>query len=486
MRTLIFLFFLSGFIRLEALENHFIYIQSESGKPFYLSQGRKVISSSASGWLIIPELAEGSYQFTLGFPKNEFPDYIFQFKVNKQDQGYLLRNLGEKGWALVNLQSNEMVAGMAASAADKNNHADVAISNDPFSAMLAAVVDDPTIREKPYNAPEEKKAVVVAPPPTATTTVVKTENKPVTKSNAPTNEKNQSKTVQHPPVKSTTAKPGAVVAVAAATDKKVVTAPPTDSLTVKDSGTTAVAPLVVVPKETKVDSTVIAMAADSTKQSPKPVSKVSAALAAGISKTYQNEGTSGIDLVYVDGSAEKSDTIRIFISKESVESPPPAVSPAKNEKPATSSGDPRFLDMAVFPKSMVKDSSAVQKQEIVKDTVASVTKKDSVQAPLPEAVVTNPNCKAVASDDDLFKLRKKIITRRDEDEMVMIALKEFKTKCYSTEKIRSLSYIFLTEKGKYRLLDAAYPYVYDPVNFRQLNSLFTDTYYINRFQALIQ
>ena len=483
MRTLIFLFCLSGSIHSVALENHFIYIQSESGKPFYLSQGRKVINSSSTGWLILPELADGSYQYTLGFPRNEFPDYIFQFKVSRQDQGYLLRNMGEKGWALVNLQSNEVLGGVSAASADKNSHADVALSSDPFSSMLAAVVDDPTIREKPYTAPEEKKAVVVAPAPAESTTVVKAENKPVPKTNAPANGKTQSKTAQHPPVQSS------VTAVTAGTiaTKRAFSSPHSDSLTVKDSGSKAATPVVLVPKETKPDSSAMAVVNDSTKQAPVAVSKPAVIAAEGIFKTYQNEGTSGIDLVYVDDKDGSNDTIRIFISKEAVEAKPAVVSPAVNEKPSTrDTGDPRFLDMAVFPKSAPANAQAVQNQPATKDTLAGVAKMDSVKTELPEVVATNPNCKAVATDDDLLKLRKKIITRHDEDEMVMIALKEFKTKCYSTEKIRSLSYIFLTEKGKYSLLDAAYPYVYDPGNFRQLNGLFTDTYYINRFQALIR
>ena len=483
MRTLIFLFFLSGSIHSVALENHFIYIQSESGKPFYLSQGRKVINSSSTGWLILPELADGSYQYTLGFPRNEFPDYIFQFKVSRQDQGYLLRNLGEKGWALVNLQSNEILGGVSAASADKNSHGDVALSNDPFSSMLAAVVDDPTIREKPYTAPEEKKTVVVAPAPAESSAVVKAENKPVVKTNVPANGKAQSKTVQHPPAQSSSP----AVAAGTVATKKVVSSPAADSLTVKDSGSKAATPVVQVPKETKPDSSAMAVVNESTKQPTAAVSKPAIVAADAILKTYQNEGTSGIDLVYIDGKDGNNDTIRIFISKEAVEAKPAVVSPVVNEKPPTrNTGDPRFLDMAVYPKSVPGDAQAVQNQQTTKDSSASVAKMDSAKIELPEMVATNPNCKAVATDEDLVKLRKKVITKRDEDEMVMIALKEFKTKCYSTEKIRNLSYIFLTEKGKYSLLDAAYPYVYDPGNFRQLNELFTDTYYINRFQALFR
>jgi len=113
-------------------------------------------------------------------------------------------------------------------------------------------------------------------------------------------------------------------------------------------------------------------------------------------------------------------------------------------------------------------------------------KADSVVSALPQAVATNPNCKAVANDDDLFKLKKKIISKKDEDEMVSIVLKEFKLRCYSADKVRRLSYNFSSQKGKYQLLDAAYPYVYDPSNFKGLSDILTDSYYINRFNALIQ
>jgi len=73
----------------------------------------------------------------------------------------------------------------------------------------------------------------------------------------------------------------------------------------------------------------------------------------------------------------------------------------------------------------------------------------------------------------------------DEDEMIATALRDIKSKCYTTERIQNLSYVFTTDKGRYKLFDAAHPYVYDPTNYVQLERLLNQDYYINRFRALI-
>ncbi|MGL6269350.1 MAG: DUF4476 domain-containing protein [Chitinophagaceae bacterium] len=95
-------------------------------------------------------------------------------------------------------------------------------------------------------------------------------------------------------------------------------------------------------------------------------------------------------------------------------------------------------------------------------------------------------CKQVASDKDLAALRKRMVPLKDEDDMVAMALKDFKTKCYTSEQVRNISFVFVRDEGRYKLLDAAYPYVYDPDNFISLESLLSDSYFIHRFKALLK
>src|SRR5882757_6295280 len=81
-----------------AQQNHFKYIQADNRQPFYIKLDKKILSSSASGYLIIPKLQEGNYTLTIGFPKNEWPEQNVTCSVNKKDAGYLLKNFGDKGW----------------------------------------------------------------------------------------------------------------------------------------------------------------------------------------------------------------------------------------------------------------------------------------------------------------------------------------------------------------------------------------------------
>ena len=73
----------------------------------------------------------------------------------------------------------------------------------------------------------------------------------------------------------------------------------------------------------------------------------------------------------------------------------------------------------------------------------------------------------------------------DNDKMIRVAKKFFKSKCYSTAQIKNLSYIFLTNDSKYQFFEAAYPFVSDSNQYQTLENQFTDPYYLNRFKALV-
>lgn len=100
--------------------------------------------------------------------------------------------------------------------------------------------------------------------------------------------------------------------------------------------------------------------------------------------------------------------------------------------------------------------------------------------------LVNTDCKHLATDDEFLKLRKKIAAESDLDKMIDIAKKGFRKSCYTTDQIKNMSFLFLQEDGRYKFIEEAYPYVSDSGNFTQLQSLFSTSYYINRFKALIQ
>ena len=113
-------------------------------------------------------------------------------------------------------------------------------------------------------------------------------------------------------------------------------------------------------------------------------------------------------------------------------------------------------------------------------------KTDSVQTEPAKLVMVNSDCRATATDNDLDKLRVKMLAETGVEERISIARKAFRAKCYYTRQIKALSELFFTDESRYQFLDAAYPFIVDTDNFKSMVSLLTDTYYINRFKAMVR
>jgi hypothetical protein len=165
-------------------------------------------------------------------------------------------------------------------------------------------------------------------------------------------------------------------------------------------------------------------------------------------KRSENVSPAGVDRTYTDGQ----DTVRVFIAgtAETVKSP----TAADSTKP-----------------------------------VVPETPQQPVAANTPEKPVTpmiNSDCKVFAGEEDFLKLRKKMAAEKKDEDMIKVAKKQFKTKCFTSEDIRNLSRLFLSEESKYYFFDAAFPYVFDTHNFAALQSELSSDYYINRFKALIR
>ena len=117
---------------------HFVYLQTENKQPFFIVLNSVTYNSSASGYLIIPKLSNNTYNITVGFPKNEFPKQMLSFKVDGNDAGYLLKNFGESGWGLFDLNSMKVTMG-----ASSNDPSLVKTTNnsDDFTKTLSEVVN---------------------------------------------------------------------------------------------------------------------------------------------------------------------------------------------------------------------------------------------------------------------------------------------------------------------------------------------------------
>ena len=439
-KKLLFLFFYLSFVVLSSFsqQNHFIYLQTENRQPFYVKLDKKILSSSASGYIIIPKLQEGNYIMAIGFPKNEWPEQTVTCTVNKKDAGYLLKNFGDKGWGIFNLQTMEVI--MSGVKAAENENVGIEDKNDIFSNTLSNVVNDPSIVRKI----EEKSAVKEEVKP------VLVENKKEVQIDTPTN-----------------------IVIAPVEDKKIE-----DKPVVKEE----IKPVIEIIKN---EEQVI--------------------VSSQVKKLFSIKSSEGTDMVFADIVNGVADTIRLFIAaeknNEAIQPEKKIIKPAadlqKNEEvkkdeskvsstKTTKAGEPKFIDIEL-PNPNIKKDSAVQ----ISVTAAEVNK--TAQLPVSEKpkenttkpVMVNSDCKSLATQDDFLKLRKKMAAEGTDEEMVDIAKKVFRSKCFTTEQIKNLSVLFLKDDGKYKFFDAAYPFVSDSNNFSSLETQLSDGYFITRFKAMV-
>jgi len=431
-RILVILLISVSALSVNAQENHFVYLQTENTQPFYVRVNNKLISSSPAGYVILPDLSEGDYQLIVGFPKNEFPEEDFKISVEDKNQGFLLKNFGEKGWGLFNMQSLALLPGTHSNLETTSlEPASSKVDSDPFSQMLANVVKDSSILEK--HGPVMTVKGVVA--------------------------KNDS-VVETPENKSVETTPGVV--------------------------------------ET----------------------------AAAIKKVLTTSDSEGMQMIYVDETADKKDTVRVLIPAEKDQlaktGEKAAVAENKNPGSAIDTSELTITPTVITPESdtvtLVNDTIRVYKESTTKNSSEisepSVIKQDKAESKanpeateskkkhlakrdkqreneiiiLPKAATsstTNSDCKDFATDGDFLKLRKKMAAENNIDGMIRMAKKVFRNTCFSTEQIRNLSYLFLSDEEKYRFFDVAYPHTSDSEQYQSLESQLTDPYYIKRFNAMI-
>jgi hypothetical protein len=429
-KFLYFLFFLLIGFTTYAQQHYYLYIQSDDRQPFYVRLSEKVYSSSESGYLIIPRLEDGNYPVVLGFPRNIYPEHQFQVRLNKKDRGFQLKRSANRSWELVNLQNQEVIANAAANAG--NSELTGERKTDAFSVMLANVVNDSAILYA-QQKPEPVKAVVQKQQPPAK----KEETKP------PVNNKEADaealvKTEAITPV------PETKTTITAADSSMLQ--PDTGYVTVKIKETGSSLPVI---KTTGTD-----------KRAPddKPF----------ISRISEEKSTTMYRAIYLEQYNYTTDTIDIIIPIQSAvastnrqsESIKEQVSDTK-DKTATGTNDATREERRA-------EKAPVTAAENLPDTTA---KK--------KIIIMNSDCKNFASDNDVDKLRVRLIAAKNIDDKLAAARRYYR-------QIKALTELFPTDETKYRFLDLSYAFTSDSGNYFQLEEVINEEYYKNRFKAMIR
>ena len=90
-------------------------------------------------------------------------DQPYSITVNKKDQGFLIKNFGEKGWGLFNLTSMATIMPQSKPVNSVQAVKTEKREDNAFTNLLAKAADDSTIKEKPViEKPVEKKAEATA------------------------------------------------------------------------------------------------------------------------------------------------------------------------------------------------------------------------------------------------------------------------------------------------------------------------------------
>jgi hypothetical protein len=432
MRSLFVLVFICAVVfTAKAQQTHFVYLQTDNKQPFYVKLNEKLYSSSASGYLVIPKLENGTHNLSVGFPKNEWPAQVIPVAVANLDLGFMLKNFDSKGWGLFNMQTMDVTMASAAGKPSETAHA--ATRTDEFSNTLADVVNTPSIRDVKKEEVKEKEAAKIPEP----------------------------------------AKPAAEVKSTETTNNTVAT-PVAESP--NTTGTVNKVPSMATPPAG--DTTIL-----------NSVSKLSELNTAdGLVMKYSVQGDSGSDTVQVIILREEAAVVKEE-PKKTAEATPPA------ETKAAGANEPKFINIELAnpntgidttkPAAPKVEEKGNGKAEVVASEAEPVL-KTAPKGGAPMLKMINSDCKSSATEEDFLKVRKKMIAQKDENEMISAAQKLFRQKCYSSEQVKNLSVLFLKDDSKYKFFDAAYPFVHDTDNFKSLEAQLTDPYFISRFKAMIR
>jgi len=430
----LFVYLVLASVSLNAQKVYFIYLQTDNQQPFYARMGEKVYNSTPSGYLILSNLRDSNYSVNIGIQGSQVPDQPYTLTVNKKDQGFLIKNFGDKGWGLFNLTTMATIMPVAKSVNGVQSVKTEKREDNEFTNLLAKVADDPTIKEKPIiEKPVEQKADA---------TISNTEKKEEVKEVVPSS---QGEIKNGIPSSQNEIKSGIIVApVVIKEDSKIDDQESKNTAKMKEDSIAA-----AKTKEEELLKQEELRKQDSIEKAKALVITEVEYKRSVVKLKSESSTTTGIGLVFLDIlSDDITDTIRLLI--------PPDI---KKTTPVQSNQEEKkFLDIPPV------------------DSVGKETSK---------ATIKSNNCKSVAVEDDFFKLRKKMAGQNNDDAMISEAKKTFKTKCFSTTQVRNLSALFLTDESKYKFFDVAYQYVSDLENFSTLQSALKDEYFINRFKAMI-
>jgi hypothetical protein len=397
-----------------------ILIEAENKQAFVVRIGEQLFVSTGQGHLVISQLKDSNYSVCLRFPKNDLAEQIFPVKIHGKDQGFQLQG-SDSVWKLVNWQSKETIRPIYER--DSTRILNKGIKReDGFSRLMAAVVNDSAVMYNTYTGTGFSRDSIAI------------------KSQLPDN-KNQTLTNI----------PASAVKTETAVIKPPVSLPANDITknTGKDS-------LISIQKRVPAKDSLASSgkATGITDNNVKSIHHPTAV--AGVKKLRDVTLKISRKMVFQDIDKDgQIDTVTLFVYFENADT----IAKRGNAS------------------AVLVGNKAIKPSDSLGITKIQAASKSSGKS---GAI----SCTQNATEDDLSLVRSAILKANSEDDKIMAASDAFASKCFSVDQIRVLASLFVSDKAKYRLMDAAHLHVTNPDHFRELVDMLTDKNFQRKFLSM--
>ena len=485
MRTVLaIIVYLFSAAQLSAQERYFLCIQTEDKQPFYVRMSNKTWSSSSVGNLVVPGLGDSTYQLSVGFPGNKYPEQNFLVTFNRKDLGFTLRPASDQNWTLVSWENGERLSPRAGQPVETTWYGERK-KEDAFTHLMAAVVNDSAVLyvASVKELPGKQEVFANITPAPANTTIIKDSTVAVVADSA-------------------TLAANATGVSGVSVDSALVVQSGTDSL---QRAVAANAGQVIVDSAVIITDTAFAVASE-TKDSTVAATGLTAvkdtavAVAAGPILVYTAPKPTvkivkdyilpkGRNMVFIDSSASGVDTISVIIDADpnTIKDPTAEQTVTQpTESAQTRSGSSPTPDSVVKTVTNTAAPANPSTANPVPADTTAVKEEADAEPEKKKMVMINSDCSNFATDNDIDKLRVKILDEPTIDSKLAATKKLFKSKCLYTRQIRALSELFMNDEGKYKFFEQCYPFTADTSEFRSLLSLLSEDAYIARFKTLVR
>ena len=202
-----------------------------------------------------------------------------------------------------------------------------------------------------------------------------------------------------------------------------------------------------------------------------------------VTKVLQESTDTGTHAVFVDVN-NPNDTVNVFIPSENT--PLSSSSAASNSQTVMNTAPPPTPQNNTFLSTPTDTTATTGTKTVGNPFYSSTDSNVNSSKNISTSTLTNANCKEMATDDDVAKLKKKIIGEKDPDIMIVVAKKILKAKCVTTDQVKTIGALFLNDEARYNFYEALYSSTYDHGNYPSLQSQLLDPYYKKRFQTMLR